>query len=227
MMGRETGHEKLRFLSGADVYGYEGSTSASTSRKNDRSAPEAEFQFLKGRASGAPRYEGSPNTIVRPDSRKGELEKRNMGRMDDHHGPIIHAPPAVQARAYRNGVAAEEVRVRNSRGNIINGNGQDIRPGTGRKRTEYSEAVSRRSTMGLLHWQGTGDVTPKHSTPRRQMPPDSSNDRMRSVLSTPAGRPTTAPAGMNSIERLALGAAFAVSAPRHKLAGAGIADLNR
>ena len=50
---------------------------------------------------------------------------------------------------------------------------------------------------------------------------------MRSVLSTPNSRPTTAPAGMNSIERLALGAAFAVSAPRHKLAGAGIADLNR
>jgi len=33
--------------------------------------------------------------------------------------------------------------------------------------------------------------------------------------------------GLGSIERLALGTAFAVSAPRHKLTGAGIADLNK
>jgi hypothetical protein len=52
-----------------------------------------------------------------------------MGRMEDHHGPIIYQPPDAHERAYLNRTAKEDSLARNRTGNIINGQGQSCHPG--------------------------------------------------------------------------------------------------
>lgn len=207
----------LQTIIGCNVYGSEGQ-SAFTARKNENSGPEAEQKYVKGKkACEQGHHKGSSNPISAPDSRGIAEGRRYTGHSMRHdHGNIIVRPPSSDNTKRSRGPAAPSAhKSRLNHGDIISGRDQQISTASGKRRTDYGKAITEHGTLSLLHWS---------ENPSARQPPGAakfernSSSQMQAAFGGSA-RPKTAPRGYSSIERLAIGTAFAVSAPRDNAAG--------
>ena len=225
--GRAGDHGSLRKLEGCNVIGTEGA-GAYTGRKNQLSTMADTDQTPKrGKAGVSVRHSMSSNPILTPDKGSSKPSKRASARnMHEGHGNIIIDPPeptpAPRVRA-GNPYGPHLQQTRRDHGDIISGRDQQIMIGTGRRRTEFGRAIADHGTLGMLHWSESSSST-KGSAEARHV--RNSSAQMRAAIGGEA-RPTTAPVGHTSIERLAMRVALAVSGPRDNAAGSGLSDLNR
>eukprot|EP00286_Rhodomonas_abbreviata_P019754 CAMPEP_0181309332 /NCGR_PEP_ID=MMETSP1101-20121128/11956_1 /TAXON_ID=46948 /ORGANISM="Rhodomonas abbreviata, Strain Caron Lab Isolate" /LENGTH=296 /DNA_ID=CAMNT_0023415807 /DNA_START=127 /DNA_END=1017 /DNA_ORIENTATION=- len=223
----------MRRMHGCDVHSDEG-RGKFTSRKNYTSAPHTELQHLKGRATVCPgKNHNNTHTVLDPSSAPDlKNPKKHMERrMNDHHGDIIQNPPAVEiCKKVRNGDAGAEHKSNMHHGDIITGRDQNLSLNTGKNRSALGVSKASQGTYGLLHWPAS-DTPTRASTSRGGGRANESGGKNRSALmqdamSGTARRPKAEPPqGMSSIDRLAMGIAFAVVAPRSNEKGVGIADL--
>ena len=211
----------MRECAGCNVYGSEEGQSSFTARKNENSGPEAEHKFVKGKKTCEQRHtaaaDGPSNPISAPascDIAEGRRHKGHTMRMD--HGNIIIQPPSgADMKRSRGPAAPSAQKSRLSHGDIISGRDQQISTASGKRRTDYGKAITEHGTLGMLHWSENSSA--RKAAPAARFERNSSS-QMQAAFGGPS-RPKTAPKGYSSIERLAIGTAFAVSAPRDNAAG--------
>lgn len=203
---------------GCNVYGSEDGQSSFTARKNENSGPEAEHKYVKGKKACEQRQPAGPsNPISAPascDIAEGKRYKGHSMRMD--HGNIIIRPPSeADTKRSRGPAAPSAQKSRLSHGDIISGRDQQISTASGKRRTDYGKSITEHGTLGMLHWSENSSA--------RKAPPATRFERNSSSQMQAAfggsSRPKAAPKGYSTIERLAIGTAFAVSAPRDNAAG--------
>lgn len=139
------------------------------------------------------------------DSKMAAGPRQQVARGLVGNGDIILAPPSVEffdlKRSKGGPSLAPNNPWRHDHGDIISGRDQHISTTTGRRRTEFGKAIQKTGTSGMLDW--------RESNSARQCPPASSrfennsSAQMQDVLNVKL-RPTTAPTGHTTIERLAM-----------------------
>ena len=229
---RDRENATLRRLHGCDVYSMSG-VSSFTARKNRASSKSASAGEDRPRTAGKAGVGGQHswhNPVVAPQSaEKGGSSRRKSAGRNMHASSaqnlIIEPPPEQPARQVRGGDPygrhlRQSVHKPRDHGDIISGRDQKPLAGTGKRRTEYGRAIADHGTLTMLHWGQEAVGRP---------PTSHRNNSSEQVAAAFGGgsRPQTAPQGQTSIDRLAIGLAFAVSAPRNNVAGGGFADLQR
>eukprot|EP00960_Hanusia_phi_P071066 767461-Hanusia_phi.AAC.6 len=182
-------HAKLRNITGCNLHDSD-LKNTFQNRKNVSSGPEQEYTYKKNRADAPTWYQGSSNTILDPDSRLANSQRRSFvkkvslgsGRdgpvtlCDQYEtsGDIIRDPPQEMERKGRKQADRGRTQLVDH-GDIISGRDQTVMHSSGRRQTGASSTGAQKSTLNLLKWEEGGrrsatsgsDATPEPKSARK------------------------------------------------------------
>ncbi|EKX37909.1 hypothetical protein GUITHDRAFT_154822, partial [Guillardia theta CCMP2712] len=181
-------HAKLRNITGCNLHDID-LKNTFQNRKNVSSGPEQEYTYKKNRGDAPRWYQGSPNTILDPDSRTASSQRKTFGKKYETSGDIIRDPPQEAERKSRKQADRGRTQLVDH-GDIISGRDQTVIHSSGKRQTGASSAAAHKSTLSLLKWDeggrrnvnegqdGMGTPQPKSA----RMPAANSSSQVQRVL---------------------------------------------